>query len=82
VAQDVERLKARRDRKKVPLSEAEMKEQMSKDDADKADPALSEDSPPEPQDTGTFKFTRDFRNNEFLQIMEDFLQGPKLTTEK
>lgn len=76
LAQDIERFKTLRQRKKMPLSEQDLKEQMSKDDAEKE--AKSGEPPNPPPDKGAYKFPRDFFNNEVLKIMEDFLQGKKL----
>jgi carboxyl-terminal processing protease len=77
LAQEIERAKTLRDRKKMPLSEQELKEQMSKDDAEKA--VKGDDDPsPETKDKETYKFDRNFLNNEVLQIMEDFLQGKRV----
>jgi carboxyl-terminal processing protease len=75
LAKDIERVKGLRDRKQVPLSEAELKAQMSKEDADENDP----DKAPEPKgDKGVYKFPRNFTSTEILKIMEDVLQGKKL----
>jgi carboxyl-terminal processing protease len=78
LAGDIERLKGWQQLKKMPLSEKELKEQVSKDEADQADPE-KKGLPPERKPTdGTYKLPRNFINNEVLQIMEDFLQGRKL----
>lgn len=78
LATDIEQVKARRTRKVIPLQEKELKEQFSKEDAEKADQKL-EGLPPESKSDGTpFKFQRNFTNTEMLQITEDFLQGKKL----
>lgn len=74
---DIEQAKARRARKVIPLNELELKEQYSKEDAEKTDQKL-EGLPPERKSDGSpFKFQRTFANAELLQIMEDFLQGKK-----
>jgi carboxyl-terminal processing protease len=76
LAQDIDRVKGVRERKRVPLSEQELKEQMSTDDADK------EDQGPKDTDTAAekeaYKFKRTFFNNEVLKIVEDLVQGRKL----
>lgn len=79
LAKDIELFKERKARKKVPLNEKELREQFTKDDADKIDQKVEELLPPEKPGDGTaYKFKRNFMNNEVLQIMEDFLQGKKL----
>jgi len=76
LAKDIERVKTIKARKQIPLNEKELKEQMTKEEADKLDKTGEE---PEPKsDNGVYKFPRDFTNNEILKIMEDFLQGKKL----
>lgn len=76
LAKDIERVKGLRDRKQIPLSEAELKAQMSKEEADDADP---EAAPKEPKtDDGVYKFPRNFTSTEILKIMEDVVQGKKL----
>jgi carboxyl-terminal processing protease len=78
LAKDIERVKTLRDRKRVPLNEAELKAEMSKEEAEDADPDKS-GLPPEPKgDKAIYKFQRNFIGNEILKIMEDFLQGKKL----
>jgi carboxyl-terminal processing protease len=80
LAKDVEQFKVRKDRKKLPLNEQELREQFTKDDAEKLDQKV-QDATPSDNPTGSdtkYKFKRDFVNNEILQIMEDFLQGRKL----
>jgi carboxyl-terminal processing protease len=74
---ELEGVKLRKDRKKTPLSEKELKEQFSKDEADKAAKVEDGDTP-EPQEKGTYKYKRTFQNDEFLHIMADFIQGKKL----
>jgi carboxyl-terminal processing protease len=76
LAKDMERLKSMRDRKKMPLSEQELKEQMSKEEADQAEfPKNGLDEPK--SDNAAYKFQRNFTGNEILKIMEDLL-GSKL----
>ncbi|HWY85287.1 MAG TPA: carboxy terminal-processing peptidase [Gemmataceae bacterium] len=75
LAKDIDRVKTMRQRKQVPLSESELKEQMNKEEADK----LDEDALPEPKtDEAVYKFPRNFTTNEYLKIMEDVIQGRKL----
>ena len=69
LAKDIERVKALKARKRVPLNEKEFKE------ADKVD---KNGDDPEPKEDAVYKFKRNFTNNEILKIMEDFLQGKKL----
>jgi carboxyl-terminal processing protease len=77
LGKDIERLKGLRDRKQVSLNEAELKAEMSKEEAEDADLEKS-GLPPEPKgDNATYKFQRNFINDEILKIMEDFLQGKK-----
>ncbi len=76
--QDIDRLKTSRERKQVPLSEAELKAQMNKEEAEQADPD-NPDGPPEPKnDEGVYKFQRNFVGTEILKIMEDLIQGKQL----
>jgi carboxyl-terminal processing protease len=78
LAGDIERLKRWQKLKKMPLSEKEFKEQLSKDEADPADPEKKGQPPEGKPADGSYKLPRNFINNEVLQIMEDFLQGRKL----
>jgi carboxyl-terminal processing protease len=79
LAKDVELFSERKARKKVPLNEKELREQFKKDDAEKLDQKVNEATPQEPASgETTYKFKRNFMNNEVLQIMEDYLQGKKL----
>jgi hypothetical protein len=81
VTKEAERIKARRDRKLIPLNEKELREQYSKEDAEKADQKAQGLLPPDTvSDTTAYKFTRNFFNNEILQIMEDWLQGKKIAS--
>ncbi len=78
LAKDIERVKGLRDRKQVPLSEADLKAQMSKEDAEDADPD-NIGKPKDPKgENGVYKFPRNFTSTEILKIMEDVLQGKKL----
>jgi carboxyl-terminal processing protease len=76
LAKDIERVKALKARKQVPLSEKELKEQMTKEEADKVD-KIGDDPEPKEEDP-VYKFKRNFTNNEILKIMQDFLQAKKL----
>jgi carboxyl-terminal processing protease len=79
LVQEIERLKARKARKAIPLNEQELREQFTKDDAEKAEQKLlGEPDAEKPSEGAAYKFKRDFTNNEVLQIMEDFVQGRKL----
>ena len=71
---DIERVKTLRDRKKISLSAADLKAEMSKDDA------LDDlEKNPEPKvNDRVYKFERNFTNIEILKIMEDVLEGKKL----
>ena len=83
---ELEQLKARKARKKVPLNEQELKDQFGKEDAEKADKVDGDgepDDPPEPKSNDTtYKFKRNFQNNEFLHVLEDFIQGKKLLSSR
>ena len=79
LAKEIELVKSRKDRKSLPLSEKELREQFSKEEVEKLD---KKDEPETPKDEGgVFKFKRDFTNKEILQIMEDYIQGKKLVAE-
>jgi len=84
---ELDQLKARKARKQVPLNEKEMKDQFTEEDAKKTDNLNIDGDPDDPapapksEDT-TYKFKRNFLNNEFLQIMEDFIQGKKLLSSR
>jgi carboxyl-terminal processing protease len=76
LSKEIDRLKERRDRKAIPLNEKELRDQFSKEDAEKADQLASGLWPPEtPPEAGVYKFPRTFVNNEVLHIMEDVLQA-------
>lgn len=79
LAKEIELFKDRKDRKRLPLSEKELKEQFTKDEAEKLSKENG-DLPDKSSDNGVFKFKRNFTNNEILQVMEDLLQGKKLLT--
>ncbi len=78
LAADIERLKVLRGRKKVPLSEKELKAEMTRDEADQAERVKSGLPPKQADNPAAYKFPRDFTTNEVLKIMEDLLQGKKL----
>jgi len=77
LAKDIDQFKARKARKSMPLNEKELREQFTKEEAEKIDQNVNELDPDMPE-TGTYKFKRNFTNNEILQIMEDLVQGRKL----
>lgn len=74
---DAERLKDRKARKKLPLNEAELKEQVKRDDAEKLDKKAEEVTPKDNSGSTEYKFKRTYINNEVLQIVEDFLTAKK-----
>jgi carboxyl-terminal processing protease len=81
LAKEIEQLKTRKARKAIPLNEQELRDQFTKDDAEKADQKTLDEPDAEPPANGApYKFKRDFTNNEILQIMEDFLQRKKLVS--
>jgi len=73
---DIERLKERKARKKVPLNEQEFKDQIARDDAEKLD-KRTEEAVPKETSAVEYKFKRTFINNEVLHIMEDFVTAKK-----
>jgi carboxyl-terminal processing protease len=74
LAKEIEQLKAQRARKTVSLNEQELKEQFSKEEAEKA--GRGDSGRPTPAARGeAYKFPRTYTNNEILQITEDFLRG-------
>ena len=82
LAKEIEQFKARKDRKFVSLNENELREQISKEDADKA-ARLDDLLPPDQTADGKpYKYPRTFLNNELLQIAVDFVQGKKLLAAK
>jgi carboxyl-terminal processing protease len=80
VVKKVEQIKAQKERKTVPLNEDELREQFTKEGGGKTDRDLLPEEPP--ADGKPYKFERNFTNNEVLQIVEDFLQGKKLVSER
>jgi carboxyl-terminal processing protease len=81
LAKEIDLIKAQKARKSIPLNEQELRDQFSKDDAEKSEQKLlGEAEPEQPANGAPYKFKRNFSNNEFLQIMQDFLQGDKLVS--
>jgi carboxyl-terminal processing protease len=80
---EVDDFKARRARKQFPLNEQELRDQVIKEDAEKADQKTHGLLPPEPMGEMTdYKFQRNFASNEVLQIMQDFVQAKKLLSQR
>jgi carboxyl-terminal processing protease len=79
LAKDIEQFKVRKASKTLPLNEKELREQFSKEDAEKIDQKVNE-LDPDKTDVGAFKFKRNYVNDEILHIAEDFLQGKSLAT--
>ncbi len=78
---NIKRLEERKASKKVPLNEKELREQFTKEEAEKSEgkgKAAEETSP----STAPYKFEKNYMNKEVLHIMQDFLQGKKLVSEK
>jgi carboxyl-terminal processing protease len=71
-------LKARKERKTIPLNEQELKTDYDQDAIDKVEKGTDELSNPDGKLNESYKFPRTFTNNEVLKIMEDYLQGKKL----
>lgn len=79
LAKEVAAFKERKARKKVTLNEKELREQLKAEGADKLDQKVNELTPSEtPTGDATYKFKRNYMNDEVLDIMEDFIQGKKL----
>jgi carboxyl-terminal processing protease len=74
VLKEMEQMKARNARKSVPLNEKEMRDQFTKEEAEKADEkaegVLQDETP---HDDAVFKFRKSFYHDEILHIMEDWL---------
>jgi carboxyl-terminal processing protease len=76
LAKEVEAFKARKARKAVTLNEKELREQLTREDADKLDEKANEALPKETSAEGeVFKFKRNYVNDEVLRIMADFVQA-------
>lgn len=82
LVKEIEQIKARKERKRVPLNEQELKDQFAREGADKTEAKDGGLAPDSPADGKPYKFERNFTNNEILQIVEDFLQGKKLLSER
>jgi carboxyl-terminal processing protease len=77
LGKEIEMVKQRRLKKVLPLSEKELRDQFSREDAENAE--TGRPIPKQKQtDTETYKFERNFTNNEVLNIMVDLLQAKKL----
>jgi carboxyl-terminal processing protease len=79
---DIDRLNERKASKKVPLNEKELREQMTREEAEKKEGKGEGAEEKESSITGPYKFKRTFMNKEFLHVMEDFVQGKKLVSGK
>jgi carboxyl-terminal processing protease len=79
LAKDIDVFKERKARKSVTLNEEELRKQLARDDAEKLEQKVNEAAPPESPTggNGTYKFKRNFMNDEVLHIMEDFVQESK-----
>ncbi len=74
---EIEQFKERKARKSIPLNEKDLKEQFNREEAENID--KKQDGPEEKPDSTTYKFKRNFINNEILKIMEDFVvEGKKI----
>jgi carboxyl-terminal processing protease len=83
LAKEIELFKERKARKKVPLNEKELREELARDEADKLDKKAEELLPSDTaKGDAVYKFKKNFMNNEVLQIMEDLIQGKKLVKER
>jgi carboxyl-terminal processing protease len=82
LVKEIEEIKARKERKRVPLNEQELKDQFAREGADKTDPKDGGPAPETRDEGKPYKFERNFTNDEILQVVEDFLQGKKLLSER
>jgi carboxyl-terminal processing protease len=82
LAKELELQKARHARKAVPLNEKELRDQFSKDEAEKAEQTIEGALPPEPADGKPYKYPRSYINNEALRITEDLVQGKNLAASR
>lgn len=73
LTKEIDQLKTVLKRKRVPLDEQELKDQMKKENADQKK-SIDDDVPK--VDDPVYKFARTFINNEILKIVEDVLQAP------
>jgi carboxyl-terminal processing protease len=79
LAKEIDLVKARKESKKLPLNEQELRGQFTQDEAENAEKQANGLLPTETSsDSGAYKFKRNYSNNEILHIMEDFLQPGKL----
>ena len=79
LTKDIELFKVRMARKKVPLNKKELRDQFTKDEAEKIDRKVDDLSRPDsPLEDAAYKFKRELVNNEVLQIMEDLLLSKQL----
>jgi carboxyl-terminal processing protease len=72
LARDIERARTLKELKKMPLAETEFKQQMTPDEAEKADKGGANRKGDQSKEK--YQFERNFYNNEVLKILEDFLQ--------
>jgi carboxyl-terminal processing protease len=78
LAKEIELFKVRKDRKKVPLNEKELREELARDDADKLDKKAEELLPAEtPKSDAAYKFKLNFMNKEILQVLADLIECQK-----
>lgn len=76
LAKEIELFKARKARKAVPLNEAELREQLKREDADKLDEKAKALMPKDNSAEGdVYSFKRTFLNDEVLRVMEDFVKA-------
>jgi carboxyl-terminal processing protease len=72
---EIATLKARKERKAVPLDEQELKTDYDKESVDKEEKGGDDFQGPESKlESTTYKFPRNFTNNEILKVMEDYLK--------
>lgn len=78
LAKDIDQLKVRKTRKVIPLNEQELKDQYSKEDAEKVDQRIDGLPPEDKRDGSPYKFQKTFVHAELLNIATDFLDGKRL----
>jgi carboxyl-terminal processing protease len=78
LAREIEAVKQRRLKKVLPLSEKELRDQFTREDAENEEAGRGSIPKQKRTDTETYKFERNFTNNEVLNIMADLLQARKL----
>jgi hypothetical protein len=59
-----------------------MREQLTKEEAEKSDLKGKSGAEEKSSITAPYKFKKNFMNKEVLHIMEDFVQGKKLVSDK